>query len=256
MNDTHNRDFLKKAVDIFQGDYATPTKALVWAKTVKEWGGIIFGTVLLTIVILGLIGLFIAGAREQKAPVEQENSIRSADPESLDQQDTLSQQLVPYVKDLLLFTTVITKSINTRQELLDELAALLSSSEDKNQTALEEKVTALAKCSRQCTTERGKFISEVAGTPNPFDSAIYKAVKTFSGFPYRVFNELWEGPPLNPEHEILRWKQLCSFCQQELNKANELLARMVGEAPLEEKTAPPWGSEMGGSYKHKRQRKF
>ena len=31
MNENHKQDIFKKAVDIFQGEYAAPTKAFIWA---------------------------------------------------------------------------------------------------------------------------------------------------------------------------------------------------------------------------------
>src|SRR3990167_1556221 len=122
MTESHKQDFLKKAVDIFEGDYAVPTKALVWAKTIKEWTGVIFAISISIIIILGFIGVFIAATKTpQKEKDLSEVPIRSMEPGSEDQKKEAMKKLMPHVKDLLTFTTVMINSVSKRQEILTEM---------------------------------------------------------------------------------------------------------------------------------------
>jgi hypothetical protein len=226
MNENNSQDFLKKAVDIFEGDYAVPTKSLVWAKTIKEWTGVVFCIALSTVVVLGLAGLFIVEIKTPKQEKDvSEVAIRSMEPGSEDQQKEAAQKLTPHIKDLLAFTTVMINSANKRQEILTKMLNITALAVNKDQMSLEEKVTALSSLAKQCATEKGQFVSEIAQGHNPFDENLGQYIVELSGSD--VWDRFSKDIPLNPRNESTRWNELCTLCQKAANNANQLLLEMV-----------------------------
>lgn len=236
MNEKQHQDFLQKVVDIFQGNYAAPTKALVWAKTVKEWGGIIVSTILLAIASLWIVGIFLAHKDtvelSKKVSSVYEDPVPSLEPGSPYNQERAVREVVPHVKDLLKFVTLVTNSINKRQEILENLLVLSDVFHNDSQEALEKKLSALSTLSRQCTTEKGKFVSNMAKGPNPFEIEIADAVRELIGESYR---SLGDGIAIEPRQETTHWNQLCTLCQKEVSRANELLLQKIGSTSLEPK---------------------
>ena len=226
MNTKDNQDSLNTALSLFKEGYESPTKALIWAKAVKEWAGIVVGGFFVGFILLFLLLILIVAIREQNeiTPATQSTPhtiVHSAEPGSVDQQAIAEQKIEPHIKVLLTFMAVTVKSLTKRQEIFESLLSATSHVYGDDQKALEQKLTSLATLARRCTAERGKFVSHIAKNSNPFEADIFHMMQKLL---HNTQDSFWEnsrtGVPLDPSVEVSHWNRLCSLCNQEVEKAN------------------------------------
>ncbi len=211
MNKSQKHDSLQEVLDIVKGDYSLPGKLWVWSKVIQEWAGLIIGGI-----IFFLIVLFVVFSIRGSSKIEYVNS---------------SQQtvLLP-MKDIVTYMAVCQRSLNERQEIFKSLMDTLKlySNKKLDQERLERKAKTISTIANTCNTARRIAIREFTGITNPFeDSDISKAfdqaIENHDDF-FKKNNEV-----LSFQKENDQWGKLCTLCQDEVRKANQELAQILGQ---------------------------
>ncbi len=211
MNKSQKQDSLQEMLDIVKGDYNFPAKLWVWSKVIQEWTGLIIGTI-----IFFLIVLFIIFSIRGSSKIEYVNS---------------SQQtvLLP-MKDIVTYMAICQRSINERQEIFKSLMGTIKLYTNKqlDKERLERKVKTISLIANTCNTARRIAIREFTGIRNPFEDP--KISLTFDQLIENrddFFKE--NNKVLNSQLENEQWGKLCELCQDEVKKANQELAQILGQ---------------------------
>ena len=214
MNKIQKQDSLQEMLDIVKGDYNFPAKLWVWSKVIQEWAGLIIGAIIFLLVVL-----FIVFSIRGSSKIEYVNS---------------SQQtvLLP-MQDIVTFMASCQRSINKRQEIFKSLMEILNlySNGKLDKKDLEEKARTIAIIANTCNTARSIAIMEFTRIKNPFEDsevsqAFDQATENRDDF-FKKNNEV-----LNFQKESEQWGKLCELCQDEVRKANQELAQILGQNSL------------------------
>lgn len=212
MNKSQKQDSLQEMLDIVKGEYNFPGKLWVWGKVLKEWTGLITGAIIFLLIILFVVFSIRGGGSR----LEYVNS---------------SQQtvLLP-MKDIVTYMAVFQRSLNERQEIFKRLMGTLNlyADEGSDQEDLERKVRTVSLIANTCNTARRIAIREISGITNPFEDpdvskAFDKAIENSDDF-FKRNNEV-----LSFQKENEQWGKLCELCQNEVKKANQELAQILGQ---------------------------
>ena len=226
MNQNQKQDSLKEMMEILKGDYNAPVKLWVWGKVVKEWSGIIVGTVIFLLIALFIIASVIsAGVREERAKVQLKSE--EAEPNDIfgKEEYRAKKKLSAHIIELANFMKASADSVNARQNLLERLTQAIHSyaGQTLSQKELESRQKHFASILSSCNQSRGQYMKEFANEINPFDDPhISEAYKKL------IHNPLsFDLHVCNPQEENNRWKALCEFCHQEATKANDELMQVL-----------------------------
>lgn len=212
MNKSQKQDSLREMLDIVKGDYNVPAKLWVWSKVIQEWAGLIIGAIIFLLIVLFIV----FSIRGTGSRIEYVNS---------------SQQtvLLP-MQDIVTYMAVCQRSINKRQEIFKSLMETLNLYTDNelDQEDLERKVRTVSTISNTCNTVRRIAIREFTGLTNPFEDpdilkAFDQAIENRDDF-FKENNKV-----LNSQLENEQWGKLCELCQNEIKKANQELAQILGQ---------------------------
>lgn len=215
MNKSQKQDSLQEMLDIVKGDYSLPGKLWVWSKVIQEWTGLIIGGIIFFLIVLFIV----FSIRGGNSKIEYVNS---------------SQQtvLLP-MKDIVTYMAVCQRSINKRQEIFKSLMEILNlyPNDKLGQKDLEEKARTVSTISNTCNTARSIAIMEFTGITNPFEdsevSQVFdQAIENSDDF-FKKNNEV-----LSFQRENEQWGKLCKLCQDEVRKANQELAQILGKNSL------------------------
>ena len=97
-----------------------------------------------------------------------------------------------------------------------------------DQKNIEEKASTISLIANTCNTARRIAIREFTGIRNPFEDpdvsqAFDKAIENRDDF-FKENNKIF-----NFQLENEQWGKLCKFCQDEVKKANQELAQILGQ---------------------------
>lgn len=211
MNKSQKQDSLQEMLDIVKGDYNFPAKLWVWSKVIQEWAGLIIGAIIFLLVVL-----FIVFSIRESSKIEYVNS----------SQQTI---LLP-MKDIVTYMAIFQRSINERQEIFRSLMETINSYTNRrlNQKDLERKARTISTIANTCNTARSIAIMEFTRISNPFEDsevsqAFDQAIENRDDF-FKKNNAV-----LNFHKENEQWGKLCELCQDEVRKANQELAQILGQ---------------------------
>lgn len=212
MNKSQKQDSLQEMLDIVKGDYNFPGKLWVWSKVIKEWMGLIIGAIIFFLIVLFIVFSIRGGGSR----IEYVNS---------------SQQtvLLP-MQDIVTYMAICQRSINERQEIFKSLMETLNlyANDKLDQKNIEEKESTISLIANTCNTARRIAIREFTGIRNPFEDpdvskAFDQAIENRDDF-FKKNNEV-----LSFQRENEQWGKLCELCQDEVRKANQELAQILGQ---------------------------
>jgi hypothetical protein len=208
MKPSVNKDSLQEAIDIFQENYHTPTKAIVWAKTLQE--GARFIVPLVVIVFLVSLSMLMSHRPDvSELPPDEYNVIGN-------------------LRGIVKFMDVAKSSVNERQELYADLMDTLAMYEGRKlrQENLHRKISTLTSSLSICNNTREIHMIRLYKVKNPLsDPDIAASYARIAGsleeLPAR------KGPPLTVESERKQWNLLCKRCATELHKAQQELVQLL-----------------------------
>lgn len=144
--------------------------------------------------------------------------------------------LKAHLKEIAEFMKANSESVTNRQKITERLSQeiILYAGATLNQTQLENKLESFTSLLSRCNKYRGMYMNTFANNINPFDDPqISRAFDVF------VVGHFFIGRHvLDPQEENKRWESLCTFCRQEVNKANDELVQILkaGSTKTTEKT--------------------
>ncbi|OJW49676.1 MAG: hypothetical protein BGO67_04000 [Alphaproteobacteria bacterium 41-28] len=214
MNKNQKQDSLQEMLSILKEDYNFLAKLWVIGKVIKEWTSLIIGAIIFILIVLFILFAIRGGSK-----IEYVNN---------------SQQtvLLP-MKDIVTFMAICQRSINKRQEIFKSLMEILNLYPNGKlyQKDLEEKARTISTIANTCNTARSIAIMEFTRIRNPFEDpdvskAFDQAIENRDDF-FKRNNEV-----LNFQKENEQWRKLCELCQDEVRKANQELAQILGQNSL------------------------
>lgn len=208
MKPSVNKDSLQEAIDIFQENYHTPTKAIVWAKALQEWARFIVPLV----VIIFLVSLSILMSHRPDVsdlPPDEYNVIGN-------------------FRGIVKFMDAAKNSVNERQELYARLIDRVDNYAGRylSQADIRHKIGSLTSILEISNSKRKRLLDDLNRVHNPLSdpdiAASYARIAgSLEGLPAR------KGPPLTVESEREQWNLLCKRCATELQKAQQELAHLL-----------------------------
>ncbi len=232
MKESLKQESVKEMLNLLKGDYNFPVKLWVWGKVIKEWAGIIIGSVIFLLIALFIVLSIKRGESHVKSqPVEMIQIQSIEEKEKAENEDVLKDNL----KKIAEFMKANSESVTHRQEIVEKLTQEIGlyAGRTLDQTELENKLNSFSSILKSCNVYRGMYMNGAAKNINPFDDPnISKAFDVF------VVGHFFIGRhALDPQEENKRWESLCAFCQQEMNKANDEVIQSLnaGNAQATEK---------------------
>ncbi|MBY0272331.1 MAG: hypothetical protein K2X02_02785 [Alphaproteobacteria bacterium] len=233
MSNILKEESVKEMLNMLKGDYSFPVKLWVWGKVVKEWAGIIIGSAIFFLIALFIVLSIIRGESDVKSqPMEMIQIQSIEEKEKAENEDVLKAHL----KEIAEFMQANSESVTNRQKITEALSQeiILYAETTLNQTQLENKLESFSSLLSRCNKYRGMYINRFGNNINPFDDPqISRAFDVF------VVGHFFVGRHvLDPQEENKRWEELCAFCRQEVNKANDELVQLLktGSTKAMEKT--------------------
>jgi len=211
MSKLKSQDSLKDALDLFKGDYQSPTKALIWAKVLSEWGRIIFGGILFLIVTLGIFVTVFVEFRKDQAIM-----------------NNATLNISSHLKEVINFVDIGKRSMEKREEILKELMETVnvSTSQALDQKTIERKLSALSPLLKSCRDVRRSFIREFSESKNPqLNPEVSESLD-------RLINDgststFDKQTVISLQEENQEWGKLCALCENEVKRSQDELRQIL-----------------------------
>ncbi|MBI2707955.1 MAG: hypothetical protein HYX35_06580 [Proteobacteria bacterium] len=209
MSTSKKQDSLKEIVDIFKQDYIAPTKAIVWAKAIQEWGRFIVGGSIIVLVLGYVLFSRATGPDTSGLPYDQQNVLSN-------------------LRLIVKFMDITKQSVNERQELYADLMYTVENYSNRklSQENIQDKLDTLTSTLSICNSKRSRYTGYVSQAKNPLSFPTIAAsyanlVGAHHTLPAR------NNPSLTAESENHQWDLLCRLCANELQKTQQDLAQLL-----------------------------